>query len=93
MANPMEPGTNPGPAAHEDFIRQIRQTFERMPHDIELLLFTQKGKEDVFATACRQVIRAFRELTDRIHLREYDLAHDLATAHHVTVGPTLLIAP
>jgi thioredoxin reductase (NADPH) len=93
MANPTEQGPNPGPAAHEDFIRQIRKTFEKMPHDIELLLFTQKGKEDVFATACRQVIRAFRELTDRIHLREYDLSHELAATHHVADGPTLLIAP
>ena len=64
-----------------------------MPHDIELLLFTHKGGEDAFAEGTRQVVRAFRELTPRIRLREYGLDHELATKWQIEYSPTLLIAP
>jgi len=75
------------------FLNQLKAAFAKMPHDIPLLLFTEKGREDVFAQANRQVIRAFRELTDKITLREYNLDHELARKYDVTVAPTLVIAP
>ncbi|MCK7509232.1 MAG: hypothetical protein MZV70_37810 [Desulfobacterales bacterium] len=64
--------------ASEAYLRQLRKTFEQLPNDIPLLLFADKGRDDVFAQATRQVIRAFRELSPRITLKEYDLAHELA---------------
>jgi len=75
------------------FLNQLKATFAQMPNDIPLLLFTEKGREDVFAQANRQVIRAFRELTDRITLREYDIDHELARQYNVSAAPTLVIAP
>ena len=77
----------------EAFLQQLRTTFAQMPNDIPLLLFTERTQDDVFAQANRQVIRAFRELTDRITLREYGLDHDKARELNVTVAPTLVIAP
>jgi thioredoxin reductase (NADPH) len=77
----------------EAFLNQLRTTFAKMPHEIPLLLFTEKGRDDVFAQANRQVIRAFRELTDKISLREYDLGHEMARKYGVSVAPTLVIAP
>ena len=79
--------------ASEAYLAQLKATFEQLPHDIPLLLFTAKGHEDVFTQANRQVIRAFRELSDKINLREYDLDHELAKKWNVTSSPTLLIAP
>ncbi len=79
--------------ASEAYLRQLRQTFEQLPNDIPLLLFVDKARDDVFAQASRQVIRAFRELSPRITLKEYDLAHEMARRHQVTSSPTLLIAP
>lgn len=79
--------------ASEAYLRQLRQTFEQLPNDIPLLLFVDKGRDDVFAQATRQVIRAFRELSPRITLKEYDLGHDLARRHRVESSPTLMIAP
>lgn len=79
--------------ATEAYLRQLQATFEQMPNDIELYLFTAKGHDDVFSHANRQVIRAFRELTDKISVREYDLDHELARKWNVTSSPTLLIAP
>jgi len=79
--------------AGEAYLRQLRQTFEQLPNDMQLLLFAEKGSDDVFAQATRQVIRAFRELSPRITLKEYDLSHELARRYQVTRSPTLLIAP
>lgn len=79
--------------AGEAYIRKLRKTFEEMPHDIPLLLFADRGADNVFAQAARQVIRAFRELSPRITLKEYDLTHELARKHQVTSSPTLIIAP
>ncbi len=79
--------------ASETYLRQLKATFEQLPNDIPLYLFTAKGHEDVFTHANRQVIRAFRELSNKINLREYDLDHELAKKWNVTNSPTLLIAP
>ncbi len=79
--------------ASQAYLNQLRATFEQLPNEITLYLFTAKGHEDAFTHANRQVIRAFRELSARITLREYDLDHELARQYNVTSSPTLLIAP
>ncbi|MGE5256298.1 MAG: FAD-dependent oxidoreductase [Hyphomicrobiales bacterium] len=88
-----EPGAREREMAGEAYLRQLRKTFEQLPNDIPLLLFVEKGADNVFAQATRQVIRAFRELSPRITLKEYDLRHELARKYHVESSPTLLIAP
>ncbi len=80
-------------AADAESMRQIRETFKRLPHDITLYLFSEKGGDDVFCNAIRQVVRAFRQLTDKITFREYDLGHEEAARWKVTEAPTLLISP
>jgi thioredoxin reductase (NADPH) len=89
----MEANSAPNRADGQAFLNQLRATFAQMPNEIPLLLFTEKSRDDVFAQANRQVIRAFRELTDKITLHEYDLSHEKARQHNVTVSPTLVIAP
>ena len=79
--------------ASEAYLRQLKATFEQLPNDIPLFLFTARGREDAFTHANRQVIRAFRELSSKINLREYDLSHELAKKWNVANSPTLLIAP
>ena len=79
--------------ASQAYLQQLKATFEQLPNDIPLYLFTAKGQEDVFTHANREVIRAFRELSSKITLREYDLDHELAQKWNVTHSPTLLIAP
>ena len=59
--------------ASQAYLRQLKATFEQLPNDITLYLFTAKGQEDTFTHGNRQVIRAFRELSARITLREFDL--------------------
>jgi len=82
-----------GELASQVYLQQLKATFEQLPNDMPLYLFTAKGHDDVFAHANRQVIRAFRQLSARITLREHNLNHELAKKWHVTHSPTLLIAP
>ena len=79
--------------ASDAYLRELKATFEQLPNDIILYLFTAKGHDDVFTQANHQVIRAFRELSTKITLREYDLDHELARKYNVNSSPTLLIAP
>jgi thioredoxin reductase (NADPH) len=79
--------------AEEAFLRQLRQTFEHLPNDIPLYLFVGRTEDDVFAQACRQIVRAFRELTSKITLKEYGLDHELAAKWGVDSSPTLLLDP
>ena len=93
MQDTMSADTPQSDMASEAYLRQLKATFEQLPNDITLYLFTAKGHEDVFTHANRQVIRAFRELSAKINLREYDLDHELAKKWNVTSSPTLLISP
>lgn len=79
--------------ASQAYLQQLKATFDQLPNDIPLYLFTAKGHEDAFTHANREVIRAFRQLSSRITLREYDLEHEQAKQWNVTHSPTLVIAP
>jgi len=79
--------------ASQAYLRQLKATFEQLPNDIPLYLFTARGHDDVFTHANRQIIRAFRELSSKITLREHNLDHELAKKWNVTHSPTLMIAP
>ncbi|MCG6895383.1 MAG: FAD-dependent oxidoreductase [Desulfobacteraceae bacterium] len=76
-----------------DFLRQLQRTFEKLPNPIDLYLISDKTRDDVFTQTNRQIVRAFRELSDRIHFREYDISHDFARQWEVDSAPTLLISP
>ncbi len=83
----------PSAQAEQAFLQQLRRTFDQIPNEIPLFLFVKRGQEDVFVQACRQIIRAFRELTSKISVREYDLGHELAAKWKVESAPTILIDP
>ncbi len=94
MSDPMmNAQENDREMASAEYLRQLKKTFEQLPNDIPLVLFTKRGQDDVFVDGARQVIRAFRELSTKITLKEYDLGHSLAAKWGVTSSPTLLIAP
>lgn len=93
MQNQVDPEAARQEMANQAYLKQLKAAFARMPNDIPLMLFVDKGRDDVFAQACRQVIRAFRELSERITLREYGLDHEMAAQWNVTSSPTLVIAP
>jgi thioredoxin reductase (NADPH) len=79
--------------ANENFMRQLKQTFDQFSHDIPIYLFTQRGMDDIFAQTNRQIVRTFRQLSSKITFKEYHLDHELAQKYNVDRSPTLLIAP
>lgn len=79
--------------SEQAFLKQLRQTFDNMPREIPLYLFVDRGRDDVFVESCRQIVRAFRELTSKISIKEFFLDHELAAKYGVDSSPTLLIDP
>jgi len=79
--------------SEEEAKKQLGKFFSDMPHPILLVLFCEPGKNEPFAEGARQVIRAIRELTDKVTLREYSLAHELAKEWGISRSPTLVLAP
>lgn len=77
----------------EAFLNQLRKTFDQMPRQIPLYLFVGRAQDDVFVQTCRQIIKAFRELTPKISVKEYFLDHELAVKWGVESSPTILIDP
>lgn len=83
----------PDAQVQNEFLKQLRNTFEQMPNEIPLYLFTSKYEDDVFVQSARQIIRAFRELTTKITVKEYDLDHEMAHRLGVESSPTIVIDP
>jgi thioredoxin reductase (NADPH) len=67
--------------------------FEKMPNDINLLLFTSPNKNEPFNQAARQVIRLLRKMTSKITLHEFDISHKEAREMNVEHTPALIINP
>ncbi len=83
--------------AQEEEIRRIQveleKTLARIDREIPVYLFTKPGENDVFSDAARQGIRFFRQLTDRVKLREFNLDHELAGKLGVHGSPTIVFDP
>ncbi|MCX5864414.1 MAG: FAD-dependent oxidoreductase [Deltaproteobacteria bacterium] len=78
----------------EDAQAQLQKFFAEIPRTISLVLFCDPaGKNEPFAEGARQIIRAVREITDKVTLREYTLQHELAKEWQITRSPTLVFAP
>lgn len=73
--------------------QELAKMFDRLTRDLPLFLFAQPGINDVFSDAARQVIRLFRQVTDKIVLREFSLDHEQAKKWNIEHSPTLLFDP
>jgi thioredoxin reductase (NADPH) len=73
--------------------QEIERLFKHIEAEIPIFLFAQPGTNDVFVDAARQAIRFFRQMTDKITVREYGLGHELATKWGIQSSPTLVLAP
>ena len=71
----------------------LKSIFEKIPNDINILLFTSPGKDNIFNQAARKVIKSIRELAPKITLHEYDISHKKARSLKVEHAPALFINP
>jgi len=78
-------------------LRQAQMELSRilsgLKHEVPIYLFTRGGHNEVFNDAARQALRFFRQLTDKIVLREYDLSHEMAQQMGIVHSPTLVFDP
>lgn len=73
--------------------KKLAELFGSMEHDVPLLLFADSFTNTQYSEAVRAVIRAVRELSGRVTLREFSLGHHLARRYQVTHSPSLLFDP
>lgn len=73
--------------------REISKLFDGVKREIPVYLFTQPGLNEVFSDAARQAMRFFRQLTDKIKFREFDLRHEKAVELNIRHSPTLVFDP
>jgi thioredoxin reductase (NADPH) len=72
---------------------ELSRILSGLKQEIPIFLFTQGGKNDVFNDAARQALRFFRQMTDKIVLREFDLNHEMAQQMGIDRSPTLVFDP
>jgi len=77
----------------EEAQRELSRLFQNIQNEIPVFLFATPGKNDVFTDAARQALRFFRQLTDKIRLREFNMDHELARKWNIQHSPTLVLAP
>jgi thioredoxin reductase (NADPH) len=93
MAQPEEPKRTSKEVEEEKLRQQVRQLFENMPHEVPFFLFTEKGKNEPFNRAAKQVLQSLQKVSPQVILNEFDLGHELAKDHKIAVSPTILFDP
>jgi thioredoxin reductase (NADPH) len=71
----------------------LKSLFEKIPNDIDLLLFTSPDKNDLFSQATRKIIRSLKDMSPKITLREFDISHKEAKKLDAKYPPALIISP
>lgn len=71
----------------------LRAAFDALPHEVPVMLFTEKGQNDVLNTAAQDLLRSFSKISSKIVLREFDLNGEEARKRNVTSAPTLIFDP
>ncbi len=80
-------------AQTEQMKKELSKMFEAIDHEIPVFLFADIGKNDVFSDAARQTIRFFRQIADKLTLREFNLGHKQAKEWQIKKSPTLVFDP
>ena len=73
--------------------KEIERILGAIKEEIPIFLYAQPGQNDVFTDTARQAVRFFRQLTDKIVLREFNLHHESAKKWNVEYSPTLVFDP
>jgi thioredoxin reductase (NADPH) len=71
----------------------LRIAFDQLSHKVRILLFTEKGRNDVVNQAARDLLRAFEKISKKVELSEFDIEGTEAKKRNVTSSPTLIFEP
>jgi len=73
--------------------KEIIRILGAIQREVQIFLYTQPGQNDVFSDAARQAVRFFRQLTDKIVFREFNLYHESVKKLKVEYSPTIVFDP
>jgi thioredoxin reductase (NADPH) len=73
--------------------KEIERILKAIKNEIPIFLYAEPGQNDVFTDVARQAIRFFRQLSDKIILREFNLQHESAKKWNVEYSPTIVFDP
>ena len=73
--------------------KNLRDAFDALPNEVPVMLFTEKGQNDVLNTAAQDLLRSFNKISKKIVLSEFDLKSEEARKLSVTSAPTLIFDP
>jgi thioredoxin reductase (NADPH) len=93
MNTPRNPHSQSGSPIPPEVQRQLKMVFDQLPNTVPLYLFTQKGNNDVYNHAAKEVVRSFAELGSKVELHEFSLDHELAKKYQVDTSPAVLFDP
>jgi thioredoxin reductase (NADPH) len=71
----------------------LRVAFDALPNKVPVMLFTEKGRNDVLNQAARELLKSFNKISNKIELSEFDLYGTEAKKHNVNSSPTLIFDP
>ncbi|MFZ0932353.1 MAG: FAD-dependent oxidoreductase [Syntrophobacteraceae bacterium] len=71
----------------------LRVAFDALPNKVPVMLFTEKGQNDVLNQAARDLLKNFNKISNKIELSEFDLYGTEAKKHNVNSSPTLIFDP
>ncbi len=71
----------------------LRVAFNALPNKVPVMLFTEKGQNDVLNKAARDLLGSFNKISDKIEIREFELNGAEAKKRNVNSSPTLVFDP
>ena len=73
--------------------KNLRAAFDALPYKVPVMLFTEKGRNDVVNQAARDLLKAFNRISNKIELSEFDMNGVEAKKLSVNSSPTLIFDP
>lgn len=81
------------PILSKDVKKELKKEFKSLTGDVNIMVFTQKGRNDQFNEFAVTVCKEFSELSDKISYKQSDGNSEEAEKYKVTASPEILFNP
>lgn len=71
----------------------LRVAFDSLPNKVAVMLFTEKGQNDLLNQAAVDLLKSFNKISNKIEVSEFDLNGAEAKKFGVNSSPTLIFDP
>ncbi len=88
-----KPGTEQNSFWGPEVEEQLRAAFDALPNAVRIMLFTEKGRNDLLNRAAQDLLRSFSRISKKVVLSEFDLNSEEARKLNVESAPALVFEP